>query len=99
MASSFDFCTFIHYQCSAIKTYQPQTIILGHIRFDMPYFCAMKYSRPSFPSEMRIDVPEEYTDRLLIGDTVLVRRITFTISEFIRTVGHTDEPHDARPPK
>ena len=64
----------------------------------MPYFCAMKYSRPSFPSEMRIDVPEEYTDRLLIGDTVLVRRITFTISEFIRTVGHTDEPHDARPP-
>ena len=53
----------------------------------------MKYSRPSFPSEMRIDVPEEYTDRLLIGDTVLVRRITFTISEFIRTVGHTDEPH------
>ena len=76
----------------------------------MPYFCAMKYSRPSFPSEMRIDVPEEYTDRLLIGDTVLVRikdivdittgvrRINFTISEFIRTVGHTDEPHDARPP-
>ena len=61
--------------------------------FDMPYFCAMKYSRPSFPSEMRIDVPEEYTDRLLIGDTVLVRRITFTISEFIRTVGHTGEPH------
>ena len=71
----------------------------------------MKYSRPSFPSEMRIDVPKEYTDRLLIGDTVLVRikdivdittgvmRITFTISEFIRTVGHTDEPHDARPPK
>ena len=53
----------------------------------------MKYSRPSFPSEMRIDVPEEYTDRLLIGDTVLVRRITFTISEFIRTVGHTGEPH------
>ena len=47
---------------------------------------------------MRIDVPEEYTDRLLIGDTVLVKRITFTISEFIRTVGHTDEPHDARPP-
>ena len=59
---------------------------------------------------MRIDVPEEYTDRLLIGDTVLVRikdivdiktgvrRITFTISEFIRTVDHTDEPHDARPP-
>ena len=71
----------------------------------MPYFCAMKYSRPSFPSEMRIDVPEEYTDRLLIGDTVLVRikdivdittgvrRINFTISEFIRTVGHTGEPH------
>ena len=59
---------------------------------------------------MRIDVPKEYTDRLLIGDTVLVRikdivdiktgvrRITFTISEFIRTVDHTDEPHDARPP-
>ena len=58
----------------------------------------MKYSRPSFPSEMRIDVPEEYTDRLLIGDTVLVRCITFTISEFIRTVGHTDDPHDPRPP-
>ena len=48
----------------------------------MPYFCAMKYSRPSFPSEMRIDVPEEYTDRLLIGDTVLVRRISFTISDY-----------------